>query len=52
MESFDSIRVNLYELDTPVEEEPPLYFNRRRFRISGTDVKSYGLRLLTVICQV
>ncbi|KAE8411147.1 hypothetical protein BDV36DRAFT_306351 [Aspergillus pseudocaelatus] len=27
--NFDSIRVNLYELHTPVAEEPPLYFDRR-----------------------
>ncbi|KAE8372050.1 hypothetical protein BDV26DRAFT_286274 [Aspergillus bertholletiae] len=26
--TFDSIRVTMYELDTPVEEKPPLYFNR------------------------
>ncbi|GKZ72046.1 hypothetical protein AnigIFM50267_008098 [Aspergillus niger] len=26
--TFDSIRVNLYRLDTPMGEKPPLYFNR------------------------
>ncbi|KAK6812786.1 hypothetical protein RU639_011503 [Aspergillus parasiticus] len=27
--NFDSIHVTLYELDIPVEEKPPLYFDRR-----------------------
>lgn len=31
--NFDSIHVTLYELDTPVEKKPPLYFDRRKFRI-------------------
>lgn len=27
---FDSIRVTIYELGTPVEVAPPFYFNRRK----------------------
>ncbi|GAB1197359.1 hypothetical protein APSETT444_006652 [Aspergillus pseudonomiae] len=38
--NFDSICINLYELDTPVEEEPPRYYNRRikKLRVLNPDL--------------